>query len=840
MSCWTLLGMNYGNHYLSGLAFNAQYVDDDLTWIWSQGVRRIKIASGDLGNVIPLDAFHIARLATLKQVAMAAKAKGFYVIYGVTGAGGLNDTNWTTYTTNVAAVADDLWNNGSPVIDEFYIGNELELLPSGPSSLQAKILALATDIKTNHFKSDGLTTFVSYNLPQGSSGAWIAAGIGDLDHLGYDGYNSGSGSFDAEMINMIAAFGRSKVYWSEWNVNSTWTFENTNNTNVCENIEEECVQLYTRLQKIKALGLPAYFFTYRWDQNGDAFSLYNSVTGQHRKWTDILFNRTRLETTTQRLKNTINHGFAHDSSDAARRCRRTGSLLTGISPGSAYTVSLWIYPTSFSGAPRIYQEAASGSGSTTGGFSMQLSGSTILISLNTSTGTKVGNLSAQDLQLNLNQWNHVVWRDNNGKATVYINNARGLRPYNYVPSGTYLTDLASVGIEVINNFNNFAGRIDELAIYPIALTWAQIRLLYERGDSNLPGVSKNLYLKFDEGSGTTVSDSSGNGQNFTLASATGAWAARPAETVARSNNSSTRSKNSSERVSALPLFEHNSIYTPIWLGTGINYGHDTQNGVPTYPNGIVKTQQFNQDLQAIRGMGITKLRIAMNDYSYAAGIAMSKALALQAKAMGFYVAWGVDVPGGFGQAKDSTWAAYVKAVYLAADWAQANRMDEFMISNEIEYSQTVTHNLTNAVDKLLSLGAGVKLNHFFKNVSTAVGQDSLESEWIAKGRGYIDLMGYNVYGTNGDFTDWKNKITTFHTAFGDHFQVSEWNLNSNWSQFPPDPAVQVSDIADRVNWLSTSGVNLAYFFNWRWDDNNGNFGLFVGGNARSWFPSLFH
>lgn len=849
MACSPLIGMNYGQAYLSGLAFNAVYVDNELTWLWNQGVRTIRTGGGDLGNIdistaitnndttgLPgLQVFLVNRFYTYVQIAQAAKAKGFKVIFAVTGTSGLNDTTWSIYTGNVAACGGVLWNSGSPMVDDFQVGNELELITSGPTSLQSKVGTLATSVKTNNFISDGTATFVSYAHPQGTSTTWIGVGLGGLDRLAYNGYNSGSGSFDAEMNSLVIAFGKNKVYWGEWNVNSNWPFTGNNITNQCENIEEECVQLYTRLEKIKSIGVLACFFCFSWPQNSDAFSLWDSANGRFRKWTDILFNRVRLETTTQRYKNTIDHGSSHDPTDATRRCRKTGSNLTTLTPNNgAYTLSVWIYPTSFSGAGRIYEESASGSNGTTGSFSMQVSGSAILIQLTTSTGTKISSLSSQDLQLRLNQWNHVVWRDNGGRATVYINNARGLRIYNYSPSGTYLTDRASVGIETVNNFNSFQGRIDELAIFPSALTWAQIRQLYEQGDSNLIGLSKNLYLKFDAGSGTTVSDSSGNSQDFTLASATGSWVVRPAETTARST-ASTRTISSSSRVSAAPLFTTRSSYTPRWTGLNFNYGHDTQIGVIT----ATRTQQINADLDNFKAMGIKKIRVAMNYFGYSFGITAVKAVVVAAKARGFYVIWGVD-GSGFAWHTDLNWRSYVNAVKLNAAWAQANGVDEFMVGNEIEYSQTVTGQLTNAVPKIKKLAAEVKNNIFFRTVSYAVAQDALESEWIAEGKGYLDKLGYNVYGSNGDFTDWQNKITTFYNAFGSNMYISEWNLHATWSSFPQPESAQATAIETRAQWLQDTYPTLEhFFFTGRWDDNSGNFALYKGGTVRLWFASLF-
>lgn len=838
MACYPKLGMNYGNQYLSGQPYNAVYVDNDLKWMWNKGIRRLRIAAGDLGNANPLDAFRATRFATLKQIAIDAKAMGFYVSYGVGGISGLNDTTWNTYITNVSDAADSLWNSGSPVVDEFYIGNELELITSGPSSLQTKIKALATTIKTSHFMSDGVTTFVSYCFPQGSSATWIAAGMGDLDKIGYNGYNTAAGNFDTEVKNLITAFGKEKVDWTEWNVNSTWPFTSVNNVNVCEDETEECVQIYTRFKKIKALDIPAYFFTYRWDQNSDAFSLFNSSLGRHRKWVNVLFDRLRLEATDERRKNIIDHGYAHDSSSATRRCRRSADI-HGVMSDTAYTLSIWIFPTVFSGSPRIYEEGATGANGTVGSFSMQLAGDQVLLSLGTSAGTKINNLSSQDLALKLNKWNHIIWRDNNGKAAIYINGARGLRNYNYTRSGTYLTDLAAVGIEKINNFNNFSGRIDELAIFPVALSNAQIRQLYEQGDSNL-NIPKNLYLKFDEGSGTMVADSSGNGRDFTLASATGAWIARPAEVIARSSLPDNR-KSSADRVSVFPLTNISSQYDIISKNIGLNFGHDALQSGVSYP-----TQTMNTDLENAWNMGVRRLRIALSDYTYTAGVNATKVVALAAKARGFYVIWGV----GYAHLNDGNWPSYVDGVNTAADWAYANGMDEFQLGNEIEgeYNWSAPGALTDVVNKIKLLADVIKYNHSLLKISYAMAQDRLESTWITEGKGRLDKLAYNVYGswypvfTNWAdvFVDFKNKINAMYAAFGADLELAEWNITSSWANFPATEAEQESLISERANWIISEYPDMInYFFTYRWDTNSGQFGLCNADVFRLWFNALF-
>lgn len=835
------LGINYAQQYQSGLAYNATNVNNDLVAIWNLGIRRIRIGAGDLNT----STFHTNRLNVMKQIALDAKAMGFYVCFTVICADA-NDTKWANiYIPKVREVATWAWNNN---MNEYQIGNEQEAFFNIKGTLtdpQGKIRSLATDIKNNYFFSDGFTRFTSYAFPQGYSSNWLTNGMGDLDLLSVNVYNSGSGSWDTEFSQIKNAFGREKVYYSEWNVSYTWSFRQANVEPVCVDEKEECVQVAKRFRSVLSNNTSGYFFTWRWDQSNDQFALYNSLAEKQRRWKYVLFGNQFLDLSRNRRPNTINHGYAHDSTDSSRRCRRSGTL-GGIMRSTDYTLSLWVYPRSFAGpaSPYLYEERSSGAGGTAGTFRMQLAGSQPLITTSTSAGSKHSNLSMVDIGLRLNQWNHIIWKDKNGAVTAKINNERGLRPFNYTRSGTFNTDQLGIGIPAnpADNTTNFPGMIDEVAVFPFATTNDQDRQMYEQGNSYLPNVTYSSYYRFNEGSGTTVTDSSGNGNDLTLNSATGAWVARTPE-VSGSRTLTDRTVISGSRDLIWPIETRQENFKPIWEGMGMNYGQD-------FLNGSYNATTANNDLARMWNLGIRKLRIAMSDYTYTAGVNATKSLALAAKQRGFYVMWGVTHPG-FGTLKNSQWDAYCDAVAAEAIWANDNGIDEFQVGNEIEYSETIqpAGTFTDSVTKIQGLATRCR-PLFERKLSYSVGQDTKEgfveynptdlTGWRTLGKGDLDYLCYNVYGSGGSFADFQVKINLMFETFGADLHITEWNLHSSFNSFPATEEVQAERIHERLLFMQELGISQTYFFAWRWDTTGSKqFALRVNNTYRLWFNSLF-
>ena len=119
----------------------------------------------------------------------------------------------------------------------------------------------------------------------------------------------------------------------------------------------------------------------------------------------------------------------------------------------------------------------------------------------------------------LNQWTHIAVTYDNGVIRTYAN---GNLVHTFNGSGaigdanTGQNDFRIGGrqMQIITHY--FQGRLDEVRLYNLALTASEVSALV--GTANLGPIG---YWKFDENSGTTAADSSGNNNTGTLMSGAG-------------------------------------------------------------------------------------------------------------------------------------------------------------------------------------------------------------------------------------------------------------------------------------------------------------------------------
>ena len=127
-------------------------------------------------------------------------------------------------------------------------------------------------------------------------------------------------------------------------------------------------------------------------------------------------------------------------------------------------------------------------------------------------------------QMTSNNWYHVVYYRtvSDGYGYAYVN---GVYQGKHVDDGFYAaTDLWSIGTDLdgvgpVDPTNNFAGLLDEVAVWKTALSEAQIQSLYIQGKSfdivgNM-GTNLVAYWNFDNNS----NDQSGNNNHATIAGA---------------------------------------------------------------------------------------------------------------------------------------------------------------------------------------------------------------------------------------------------------------------------------------------------------------------------------
>lgn len=131
-----------------------------------------------------------------------------------------------------------------------------------------------------------------------------------------------------------------------------------------------------------------------------------------------------------------------------------------------------------------------------------------------------------NLSIPQNEWSFVAITYDGTYVKAYVNGEQQQTTLNGF--NTQISELF-IGGETINNgssFRNyFQGGIDEVAIWNEALTSTEISALYNEGagldaSTNSGGYTSNSnlkgYWKFNDGSGSTVSDNSDNGKNGTI------------------------------------------------------------------------------------------------------------------------------------------------------------------------------------------------------------------------------------------------------------------------------------------------------------------------------------
>ena len=247
----------------------------------------------------------------------------------------------------------------------------------------------------------------------------------------------------------------------------------------------------------------------------------------------------------------------------------------------------------------------------------------------------------------------------------------------------------------------------------------------------------------------------------------------------------------------------------------LNYGGPFNGGMSRF-NEIDCTSHY----QAIKNLGISGIRMSMSNSAFQSGIDASFNAAKKAKEMGLHVQWGIGFAGG----TDATWPAFCTKVLGEAARAEAAGFDSFSVGNE-ENAVWKHANFSNREQKILDLMYDVSFV-FSGEVTHNDAQDSPESATFAVGKeknGKRFVPSYNVYGSNGSFTDWKNKINTYYSYFPD-MQITEVNLNPNPARYPGDPLNTYREVRRRVEWLAENYPDMiVYWFTGSQDpsDNSG-------------------
>lgn len=247
----------------------------------------------------------------------------------------------------------------------------------------------------------------------------------------------------------------------------------------------------------------------------------------------------------------------------------------------------------------------------------------------------------------------------------------------------------------------------------------------------------------------------------------------------------------------------------------LNFGGPLNGGLSRW-----NTMNISAQLQKIKNLGFTGVRLSMSGSSFQSGIDASFNAAVMAHNMGLYTQWGIGFAGG----TDATFPAYRLQVLAEAARAEAAGIDCFSVGNE-ENAVWKHPNWSNREQNLLDLMYDVSFV-FSRDITHNDAQDSPESATFAVGKdkgGKHFIPSYNVYGSNGSFTDWKNKINTYHSYFPD-MQITEANLNPTPTSYPGDPNETAIEVRRRVEWLAENYPDMVvYWFTGSQDpsDNQG-------------------
>ena len=157
------------------------------------------------------------------------------------------------------------------------------------------------------------------------------------------------------------------------------------------------------------------------------------------------------------------------------RCTNSSSLNFGT---GNFTVSLWVYPFTFSNDPfKVICTNGSQNNGRILPFIEQAGNLRMIIDGSVPPETNV--------PISFNTWSHIVYTRNNGTVTVYLNNVNiGQFTHSSSIDGNFYMGLAND--QIGSTSFQYEGRIDAVGIWNRALTQSEIDLLYNNGNGREP------------------------------------------------------------------------------------------------------------------------------------------------------------------------------------------------------------------------------------------------------------------------------------------------------------------------------------------------------------------
>jgi len=198
------------------------------------------------------------------------------------------------------------------------------------------------------------------------------------------------------------------------------------------------------------------------------------------------------------------------SLDGSTESGAAGNLNLG---GSALSFEGWIKPSSFKSASPYISSIMGTEVSDSNSAFLRLGDANVannkvqfVLSIN-----NVQQKLASTTALNANTWYHVAATYDGASMKIYIN---GVLDASKSQTGSVSSNGAfNVGY-LYNTSRNFNGKVDEVRIWKRALS--QTEISQNMCNVSVPATSLAAYWKFNEGSGSSVQDTSGNGVTLTL------------------------------------------------------------------------------------------------------------------------------------------------------------------------------------------------------------------------------------------------------------------------------------------------------------------------------------
>jgi hypothetical protein len=247
---------------------------------------------------------------------------------------------------------------------------------------------------------------------------------------------------------------------------------------------------------------------------------------------------------------------------------------------------------------------------------------------------------------------------------------------------------------------------------------------------------------------------------------------------------------------------------------GINFGGDVVSGGQTY-NGTTALS----DLQYLKSIGFTAIRINMPTTSNTTGITNAQKILILAKSLGFYCSWGVVHAATI---TTTNWAATKTALLAQALLSSAWSVlpDEWMIDNEatLGHDGTITSATIRADMKTMATTVKTYASwrvSFGESEFDQEGNDNIAT-WNTAGIGSFDYASFHIYDTIANF---KTKVNLIISDFGANGYISEWSSKDDFVTGAYTEEQWAVLIAERLAFLKTTNIASAYFYTHRSTDN---------------------